>query len=280
MECLTTIAADSMVSRSSVSSLSVRLGQQLFPWRPAQLLQHELVGSCAGRIMLPVSRGDAGAGASARRPPNAWIRFVFGTEAELQDGWRRISAAMFEWYGIPHASLGGHAFVREHFVTDSLAPSATPAGSTTEGSGVRSEEASLGFDLRVPEGRGRWTAAEFLGHILSVPTNGTDTLVLAWGRSVEFEELKPLQHAVAGEWTKGGIDTRLPEYRLVWKSTNEHGEYRGVAALSQENGGARVYVGCETADCYEMPLHNLLPSLPHIFNLFRSIPIERSDSLA
>ena len=270
IESLSAIASDTGRNRCTVSHLSGRLGRELFRWRTPQMFQHELCGSSTDSLLLPIA-SDRDTATIVASPPTSRLRYGFGTLDSFQQGLAALSRSIFDWYGLSYASPAGQALVREHL----RLPKAT-SQEVTEHSHVTKQDNDstfiepplLAFDVQVPAGCVRWSASEFLVHMVLVPSGAAETLIIGWPRRVDFAELKYLQHIVNGDWTKGGSDS---EYRLIWMNSYEGAQYRGVGTLSIEPSTTRLYIACETADCFEMPLFNLMPRLPDIFDLIRSV---------
>ncbi|MEO8657983.1 MAG: caspase family protein [Bryobacteraceae bacterium] len=245
LESLRLIALESGSRSCSVQTLCGRLRREMFAWRPSRAIQIQLGGSNAERIHLPISVGGEHKRKASADEPRTVLRYSFGTQAAYNTGFSVLAAAIFGWYGIPHDSAAGRSFVRDH---------------------IAEATNLLRLDVLVPRGCVRWGPSEFLAYLLTMSIDAVDTLIVSWSRLIDFAEVKPLQHVVQGEWTRGPS-----EYRLTWKNTLNDQNFRGVATMSQDSDKMIVYITCETSDCYEMPLHNLMPLVPDILDLFRSI---------
>jgi hypothetical protein len=281
VESLRNIAADTGERACSVRTLCARLGRELFLWRPALALRYELCGSAAERFEVPIAPERENTSDCRDGRPVAMIRYGFGTQEDLEKGVNAVAVAIFNWYGIPYGSKAGQAFVRDHFrfeqsnswvgaVASSTQVDAGSVQNSEENKEVRLDSKILTFEVCIPRGCARWASSEFLAHLLSVPIAVADTLVLTCPRKMAFAQFKHLQHVVGGEWIGGPAGV---EHRLAWKNEANGASYRGVATISQEQDGMKLYLTCETLDCYEMPLRNLMPVIADVFDLLRSIII-------
>jgi len=247
IEALEQIADETGATSCSVQTLCARVARDVFSWRPALALQCELCGSGADRTRLPLARSRSQWRREQRDEPRSVITYSFGTPEEHAHGVKALGAAIFAWYGISYLNDCGKRFIEDHFKTP--------------------PQLELGVDIAVPSGCARWSASEFLAHVVDVPVVAGDRLTMHWSRRIDIDEVIGIKYAVRGEWTHGPSD----EYRLIWSNVAGGGRYRGVASLCWEGSRTALYLSCETLDLDEMPLRTLLPTLADVFELFRSV---------